>query len=68
MASTKQRLSARASAEFGNFICEILHKVYVDHRDQFEKMARQEGVAIESIAAAALAQGISETYLITERG
>lgn len=63
------RLSAIDCDEkkFANFICSILHGVYVEGRAEFRGMACREGVPVESLAAAAIAEALQERYIVTDR-
>jgi hypothetical protein len=46
----------------GDFVCTILHFVYVKSRPDFERMAREQGAPLESIAAAVVAQGLIDRF------
>ena len=48
--------------KIGDFVCSVLHSVYVENRAAMQAMADQQGVPFESIAAAALTQGLVSTF------
>jgi hypothetical protein len=54
-------IRGEASA-IGNFIAAVLGKMYGEDRPGFDRKAKEAGVPLESMVAAAVTQGLIETF------
>lgn len=62
MAKRSRQVVNASGKDVGDFICEVLHMIYVKERAQFEALSKPEGLTLEQIASAAIAQGLTETF------
>ena len=51
---------AKHDVETSNLSCQILHTIYIEGKDACRRAARQRGISVEQLAAAAVTEALAE--------